>query len=178
LKVTQENVVQQIKLKNEESISYLVDTYGGLLHAVIRKFLVGNQQDIEECLADVLVSIWFHIDSFDSAKNEFKQWIAAIAKYRAIDYLRKAEKAKRHFGSFNFDDRVFAQSASKESMHDVPSLLQELTDTERTIFEKYYMEGVSSKEIAAAFRAKESWVHNKLSRGRKKLRSILLKGEV
>jgi hypothetical protein len=46
LRVTEENVVQQIKLKNEESISYVLQTYGGLLNVIIRKYLQGNQQDM------------------------------------------------------------------------------------------------------------------------------------
>jgi len=178
LRVTEVNVVQQIKLKNEDCIPYVLKTYGGLLNAIIRKYLQGNQQDIEECIADVLVSIWFHIDSFDSTKNEFRQWIAAIAKYRAIDYVRKSEKSKQNLNKFEFDERISSQPISKQIEFDMSSLLNELNDTERTIFEKYYIEGVPSKEIANEFKTKESWVHNKLSRGRKKLKTILQKGEV
>lgn len=178
MRVTEVNVVQQIKLKNEDCIPYVLKTYGGLLNAIIRKYLQRNQQDIEECMADVLVSIWFHIDSFDSTKNEFRQWIAAIAKYRAIDYVRKSEKSKQNLNKFEFDERLSSQPISKQIEFDMSSLLNELNDTERTIFEKYYIEGVPSKEIANEFKTKESWVHNKLSRGRKKLKTILQKGEV
>lgn len=167
MRVTEVNVVQQIKLKNEDCIPYVLKTYGGLLNAIIRKYLQRNQQDIEECMADVLVSIWFHIDSFDSTKNEFRQWIAAIAKYRAIDYVRKSEKSKQNLNKFEFDERISSQPISKQIEFDMSSLLNELNDTERTIFEKYYIEGVPSKEIANEFKTKESWVHNKLSRGRK-----------
>jgi RNA polymerase sigma-70 factor (ECF subfamily) len=176
LRVTDENVVQQIKLKNEKTLPYLIKTYSGLLNAIIRRHLNGNQQDMEECFADVLVSIWFHIESFDPSKNEFKQWIAAIARYRSIDYMRKSVKLKQHMSKYEFDERISGQPSSKTL--EISSLLKELTDTERTIFEKYYVEGVPSKEIANEFQAKESWVHNKLSRGRKKLRTILLKNEV
>lgn len=177
MRVTEQNVVQQIKYKNEDSISYVLLSYGGLLNTIIRKYLQGNQQDIEECLADVLVSIWFHIISFDSTKNEFKQWIAAIAKYRAIDYVRRSEKSKQYISKFELEE-ASSQSISKQSEFDITYLFNKLNSTERSIFEKYYVEGVSSKEIANEFQAKESWVHNKLSRGRKKLKTILQKGEV
>jgi hypothetical protein len=53
LLVSKENVVEQLKLKNEEGISFVLQTYGGLLNAIIRRYLHGNQQDIEECLADL-----------------------------------------------------------------------------------------------------------------------------
>jgi RNA polymerase sigma factor (sigma-70 family) len=177
VRVTEENVVQQLKLKNEESISYVLKTYGGLLNAIIRKYLQGNQLDVEECLADVLVSIWFHIDSFDPTKNEFKQWIAAIAKYKAIDYVRKSKKEKQYLSKFELNERLSVQSVSETNMFDIEILLNELSDVERTIFKKYYIEGVPSREIATHFKSKESWVHNKLSRGRKKLKNILLRNE-
>ena len=178
LRITEENVVQQIQMKNEKTLAYLIQTYGGLLNAIIRRYLQGNQQDIEECFADVLVSIWFHINSFDSSKNEFKQWIAAIAKYRAIDYMRKSEKIKQHISQYELDERIVGQPNSEQSAMDISNLLNALNDTERAIFEKYYVEGVPSIEIASEFQEKQSWVYNKLSRGRKKLRAILLKGEV
>lgn len=178
LSVTEENVVQQIKLKNEESITFLVDTYGGLVNAIIRKYLAGNQQDIEECFSDVLVAVWYHIESFSSEKNEFKQWIAAIAKYRSIDYVRKSEKARKHRAAFEFNENKLGRKDIRESVPDIAGLLKELNDTERAVLKSYYVEGISSKEIANQFNTKESWVHNKLSRGRKRLRTILLKGEV
>ncbi|MDI2588711.1 sigma-70 family RNA polymerase sigma factor [Psychrobacillus sp. NEAU-3TGS] len=178
MKITDENVVQQIILKNEQTIPYLIQNYGGLLNSIIRKYLKGNQQDTEECLADVITSIWFHIDSFDSRKNEFKQWIAAIAKYRAIDYIRKTEKTKRQVSKFEFDEHVYHQSTLKPSGIDLSAILSELSDTERAIFEKYYVEGVPSNEIAEEYNVKQSWVHNKLSRGRKKLKTLLLKDGV
>ncbi|WP_027408490.1 sigma-70 family RNA polymerase sigma factor [Anoxybacteroides tepidamans] len=178
MSLAEEHLVQRIKARNEEAISYMLQTYGGLLKAVIRKYLHGNQQDMEECLADVLVSVWFHIDSFDPAKNEFKQWVAAIAKYKAIDYARRSKKQKLYESRFEWNERLPGPSASESCMSHLESLMHELSDVERDIFKKYYVEGVPTKEIAAQFETRESWVHNKLSRGRKKLRSILLREEV
>ncbi|RSD28733.1 sigma factor-like helix-turn-helix DNA-binding protein [Mesobacillus subterraneus] len=174
--VSDENVVEQIMLKNEESMAFVLDRYGGLLNAVIRKYLHANQQDIEECLADVLVSIWFHIHSFDQERNEFKQWIAAIAKYRAIDYVRKTEREKKSVSSLKMNEGI--GSGQQPGGFDADSILSRLSTEERAIFEKYYLEGVPTKEIANQFHAKESWVHNKLSRGRRKLKNILLNNEV
>lgn len=177
--ITEENVVQQIKIKNEESLSFVLATYGGLLKAIIRKYLNGNQQDMEECLADVIVSIWYHIDSFDPEKNEFKQWIAAIAKYKAIDYVRKTKPAKQIESSMELNDRVSNQAVSESSeLVDMNHLFNELSEVEREIFKKYYVEGVPSNEIANQFQRKVSWVHNKLSRGRKRLKNFLLRNGV
>lgn len=175
MQITEENLVEQLKMKDEEALTYLVETHGGLFNAIIRRYLQGNQSDIEECLSDVLVAIWFHIESFDPAKNEFRQWAAAVAKYRAIDYLRKTAKANEHRSRFELDEARVAKEAVQQPLFDMETLLKGLSPVEKEIFEKYYVEGVPSKEIAVDFKANESWVHNKLSRGRKKLKTILLK---
>ncbi|WP_274308123.1 sigma-70 family RNA polymerase sigma factor [Solibacillus daqui] len=177
MKISDENVVRQIQLKNEEALDYLVITYGGLLNGIIRKYLISHNQDIEECFADVLVSIWFNINSFDPSKNEFKQWIAAIAKYRAIDYFRKLNHVKKHISTTEINDRLLNEPISIHNS-DLAILLNELNDTEKAIFNKYYVEGIPTEEIANELQVKPSWIHNKLSRGRKKLKNILLKGEV
>lgn len=178
MSVEEQFLIEQIKLKNEKSIPYILDKYGGLLNGIIRKYIQGNSQDTEECLADVLVSIWYHIDSFDPSRNEFKNWIAAIAKYKAIDYLRKIEHEKQYLNKAELTEDNLGQYVPETYKVDMQSLLDELPELERSIFKKYYLEGVPSREIATQFNARESWVHNKLSRGRKKLKNIFMRNEV
>lgn len=43
----------------------------------------------EECISDVLFSIWENIEAFNYRESSFKNWICAIAKYKAIDYKSK-----------------------------------------------------------------------------------------
>lgn len=174
MSVEAREMIEQIKKKNEHGLSRLLDEYGGLLKAIIQKYLQGNRRDAEECLADVLVAIWYNIDSFDPEKNEIKNWIAAVAKYKAIDYLRKTEREKQYVSDVQYEEDIHATHDNQDRA-DLQSLLDELPAAERMIFEKYYLQGVPSKEIASELQERETWVHNKLSRGRRKLRSILLR---
>ncbi|MGE7768846.1 sigma-70 family RNA polymerase sigma factor [Peribacillus sp. NPDC096540] len=158
---------------------FLLLLISGLLAAIIKRHLNSQQQDYEECLDDVLLSIWNNIHSFDPTKNSFKQWIAAIAKYKAIDYQRKLITIKnQQFSVPDINESMIKAKQSAEKIC-VDKLLDQLPASERTIFEKYYLEGTPSSEIAKEFNAKESWVYNKLSRGRKKLKIFLFqKNEV
>ncbi|CAM4369226.1 RNA polymerase sigma-70 factor (ECF subfamily) [Paenibacillus endophyticus] len=174
MKITEHNVVEQLLNKNEKAIAFMINQYGGLLAAIIKRHLNDQQQDYEECLDDVLLSVWQHVHSFDPAKNSFKQWAAAIAKYKAIDYQRKQITMRsRQFSVPDIKENMIHSVTLPENIID--EALEQLTPSERHIFEKYYLEGTPSSEIAQAFQAKESWVHNKLSRGRKKLKRFLIK---
>lgn len=81
--------------KKEKGLELLIDQYGGLITAIVRKHLGTLKSYEEECVNDVLLAIWHHIHRFDSEKNTFKNWVAAIAKYKAIDYQRKYIKTQR-----------------------------------------------------------------------------------
>ncbi|QWU16472.1 RNA polymerase sigma-70 factor, ECF subfamily [Paenibacillus sophorae] len=178
MKITEDNVVQQTKNRNERAIAFIIQMYGGLLTAIIKRHVQNSQLDYEECLDDVLLAIWHNIDAFDERKNTFKQWIAAIAKYRAIDYQRRMMRNRQQFISTEISDHLY-QKQPISPKQDVEEVLAHLSSKERAIFEKYYLEGVSSREIALQMNVKESWIHNKLSRGRKKLKQIFIpKNEV
>lgn len=56
--------MQQIKNRNEKAIAFIIQTYGGLLTAIIKRHVHYNEQDYEECLDDVLLAIWQNIDAF------------------------------------------------------------------------------------------------------------------
>ena len=131
--ITEQNVVQQIKKRNETAISFIIRTYGGLLAAIIRRHVQDDRQEYEECLDDVLLAVWNHIDSFDERKNTFKQWIAAIAKYRAIDYQRKMWRNMQHRVHEEIADHMF-RSEPATSQPDVEELFAHLTTEERAVF--------------------------------------------
>lgn len=173
MKITEDNVVQQIKSRNEKAIPFIIQLYGGLLAAIIKRHVQYNQQEYEECLDDVLLAIWHNIDAWDSGKNTFKQWIAAIAKFRAIDYQRRMIKNQQQFIHIEITDDLYNKQPILPD-DNVEEVLAHLSSTERAIFEQYYLEGVPSHEMAQQMNVRESWIHNKLSRGRKKLKQILI----
>ncbi|MEG0471442.1 MAG: sigma-70 family RNA polymerase sigma factor [Solibacillus sp.] len=167
-----EKIIRAIRQQQEHGVTMLLEQYGGLLRAIISKYIAGRPQEIEECMADIVLSIWYHIDDYDESKNTFKNWIAVIAKFKAIDALRRLQRQQI---TVELPDQ-FAEELTPTL--DWTALLNQLPLQEQHIFKQYYFEGVETKTIAAHYEVKESWVHNKLSRTRKKLRTLFLKDEV
>ena len=161
-----DKIIACIKKQQEKGISMLLDQYGGLMKSIVQKYIAGRPQEIEECIADVTIAIWYHIEDFDETKNSFKNWVAVITKFKAIDALRKLERQQL---TTELQEEVPA--VEKERI-DWEGLLVNLPLKEQQIFKSYYFEGKGTKEIAEQFEAKESWVHNKLSRSRKKLKEL------
>lgn len=92
VKITEQNLIKQLKEKNPQAIDYIIDQYGGLIKAVLLKNLYDQKDHWEECFNDCLLAVWNNPERFDGKKGEFKAFLCAIAKYKAIDLLRSELK--------------------------------------------------------------------------------------
>lgn len=78
MKVDEGNFLQELRRHNPKSLNYIIDTYGGLVNAIIRKHLYLMEDKNEECFDDVFLGVWYNIGSYNETINEFKSWIAAV----------------------------------------------------------------------------------------------------
>ena len=76
----------------------------------------------------------------------FKNWICAVAKYKAIDYYRK--EAKNVEITSEFLEIPVPASTDKHTEDKVNELLQQLDPVDRKIFTMRYLLGFSSEETA------------------------------
>ncbi len=82
-------IISGIKKKDESSLVAFIDKYGAILKASIIKTIGNRDELVIEILNDSLLAIWDNIDSFDENRSSFKNWCAGVAKYKAIDAIRK-----------------------------------------------------------------------------------------
>jgi len=163
-------IIACITLKKEKGLELLIDQYGGLITAIVRKHLGTLKSYEEECINDVLLAVWHHIHRFDSEKNTFKNWVAAVAKYKAIDYQRKYIKTQHEsLGEAEFGETPGVHNVQRD---DVEELLGHLSEGDRELFKAYYLQEIELKQIAKKQETTISNLYNRLSRGRKKLKAI------
>lgn len=167
-------IIKYIKRCNQKGMQMLIDKYSKLLIAIIRTHLNPVLNYEEECLSDVLFSIWENIEGFDGNENSFKNWICAIAKYKSIDYKRKyLSKINSEIDSnASYIDENLARLELKEEIDEILSFLN---DKDKELFIRYYLNGDKLDEIASDISTTVSSLHSRLSRGRKTIRNHILK---
>lgn len=186
MKITESNLPEQLKLRNTRALDFLVDEYSNLLYKVIYNVLstYGDKGLIEECLNDVLLSIWNNSSMFFGKPEKFIHWICVIAKYKAIDFQRKLAKDKEIIdiencmiiSDFKTEDTVLAKENSKELIEHI----NEMDELDKKIFiMRFYLED-NINEIAAKLGVSRNVVDTRLFRGKKMLKQKLqfLKKEV
>lgn len=179
MKIGENNYIQQLQLHNEDALAYVIDTYGGLLKSVVHKHLFAMPEKTEDCLNDVFFCIWEHISSFDEKKNTFKNWAAAVARYQAIDYLRKYQKELRQMNIEDVvipkEDAMLERLIEQELSEELESLLGCLNEKDRGLFWKLYVEEQSIEEVSQETGMRKSVIYNRLSRGKRRIRAQYLK---
>ncbi len=172
-----ELIIKYIKKRKEIGIELLIDNYRGIITSVVRKHLGVLINYEEECIDDVFLSIWDNIKSFNSKKNNFKNWICAISKYKAIDYKRKYLSKVE---TVDINDEIYyidKELLKSEMEEEVNEILRYLNENDRQLFINHYLNGDSLEELAIKNNTKISNLYNRLSRGRKRIRENFCKQE-
>lgn len=127
MRIGKDNFIAQLQLHNEKALEFLVLEHGERLISIIRKHLFTLPHLQQECLTDTFVSVWNHIDSFDS-ENEFENWIGSVARYRCLEYLAAHQK-----------EATIAWLIEKEILEEKEMMLSCLNEQEQELFYRFYV---------------------------------------
>lgn len=169
--MSDEEMVCEIIKRNETAFEEFLARYGGLVKSIVRYHLKSLPMWQEDCINDVCFALWKNMKSFDINKNSLKNYVAAVAKYRAIDYKRKyirSLSAEELPGQIADD----SQAIKREIKEEAEELLAALSPEDREIFIRRYINGEEVEYIALSTRRNPSQIYNRLSRGRRRLKAI------
>ncbi|RXM74499.1 sigma-70 family RNA polymerase sigma factor [Clostridium tetani] len=181
--IDRNNFLDEIRKGNTKALDYIMETYSPLVKGIVTKVLytLGDNGLVEECIADVFISVWKNNVSFTGDGLSFKKWIACISKYKAIDYYRKN---KNNLEMYDIDECIEKSSYDlEEEIIDLENedkllkLINKLEETNRSIFIMKFFLGMSSSEIGKKLNLSSNAVDNRIFRERKKLRNKFYKNE-
>lgn len=161
----------------------LIEAYSGYIYAIVHRIvsLCASREDIEECVADVLVALWRSRAQYDPEKGDYKHYIAAIARNKAITL--KGRLTKQDWLPLD-EDILKIDSANPQQVYEqreVTAILSEAIDQleppDPEIFTRRYFWGDALRDIAQALNLSERAVEGRLYRGRKQLK-VWLEGRL
>ncbi|PEW70523.1 RNA polymerase subunit sigma-70 [Bacillus cereus] len=170
-------IVEGLRKKDMLALHAVIDRYGDLIYKVVHSVLdtAHSKALLDECVDDILLIVWYNISSYDEHRGKFRNWLISVAKFKAIDYKRKSNKAYQlqEFQQNIYIDIKDVNQTKEEHNDNFYILIKELNDEDKEIFSKRYVDEYSVKEIASNLGMTLDTVYSRLSRGRKKLKKIL-----
>jgi RNA polymerase sigma-70 factor (ECF subfamily) len=144
----------------------------GLLRAFFRNRLRGAPEDAEDLVQETLVALHTRRDSYDP-HYPLTAWMYAIARYRLIDFIRRAKhRAHAPLDGLEVGD-ADSQFDASDARRDVGTLLQKLPDKQRRAIELVKLEEKSVREAAAETGLSESDIKISIHRGMKTLMRLM-----
>lgn len=176
MKIDKDNFLNELRKHNEKALAYIIDTYGGLVKSIVHKHLYALPHYQEECMSDIFFQVWNNIQYYDCMKNSFQNWLAGVAKYRSIDYLRKYHKELDFENIDNLviarEEEAYQQLVEKEISDDLKQMLSCLNKRDQELFCRLYIEEQEISQVSREMNMKESAIYNHVSRGKRKIRNL------
>jgi RNA polymerase sigma-70 factor, ECF subfamily len=174
MKSNDTNFIQRLQRQKEDALEFIVDKYLPLIKGVTYKVLspLKNNGAVEECINDIFLSIWHNSKKFNGDSNDFKKWICAVAKFKAIDYYRKASKKLEITSNemdLNAEKSIEDELITLENRNELIKLINQLEPVERDIFIMRFFLGLKTDEISIKLGLTKASIDNRIYRGKKKL---------
>ena len=179
-------LIESLKKGDSASFDELLKRYSEKVHNLAMR-ITRNEEDAEEILQDVFVTVHQKIDKFEG-KSAFSSWLYRVTANTAFMKLRKRRQTPavslEEFGSGVRDTWVSKKSEDCDvdyisSRHELRAALEEaverLPDEYRMIFVLRDVDGLSSQEVGEILDISVPAVKSRLHRSRLMLRKRLQK---
>lgn len=160
------NLLKRAKEKDSEAFEILMRNELSSMYRVAASILQ-NDEDVADAVQETLLICW---EKIGTLKNDsfFKTWLTRILINQCNDILRKR---KPTVSIDEIQEISVLDSYDNREWKEITKLLDEKY---RTVIELFYVEELSTREIAKALKLSEANVRIRLSRGRKQLKELLL----
>ena len=168
--MTDENAIRRIRSGDEKAIAAIMDKYSRMLWKAAAPILGSSESDIEECVADVFISLWQKPELYDETRGKLSTWLCTMAKNKALDRLRSI-KARREESADLIPET--GSTTEEEVEYGIEECLTELSAEDREIMERRYYQEQKPAEIAKDMGLDKKKVENRLFRSKRKLKALL-----
>ncbi len=148
------DLARRLKNRDPKAMEELYDRYGRITYALIFR-VVRNEAVAEDLVQETFIRVWNRVHGFDHEKGALGPWVLAVARNRAIDYLRSVDG---RMAQSAFELEKLEQPAlfcdlensilNMDRVRALRGAFQKLTANQRLVLELAYYEGLSQTEMS------------------------------
>lgn len=176
-------IVALLQKRDERALYEIQEEYGRLCYKMAYNIL-GNREDADECINDMLLAIWNSTTILDP--NGLRAYLVALTRHIAMDKVKTQNRQKRGGSQLTLvldelaeilpsHDTVEQQVDVHELTEIITKWIRELSPEVQRVFVLRYFMSESIQSIARKSDMSESAVKMILHRTRKKLKKYLKK---
>ena len=148
------DLAERLKRHEPAAMAQLYDRYGKLAFSLIYR-IVRDVGAAEDLVQETFLRVWNRAQGFDTGRGALGPWLLAVARNRAIDYIRSSggkmargaldlEYAEHPTAFVNFESDLLTRDREMR----VRKAVERLNENQRHVIELAYFEGLSQTEMA------------------------------
>jgi RNA polymerase sigma factor (sigma-70 family) len=189
---------------NREAQEIFYETYRKVIKDYLKhKYPKCNADDLDDCVSDILIKVFYNLNKYDSEKSCLKTWVLAITKNYMYDRNRKncsnsGNTTNTGFGgitstinttgSINVDynnstticcgnlsyiSNTISGGSDFENCSSINYITSQLSPSDYTLLNMKYLQGYNYCEIGKEFQLSSSTVSNKINYIKTKLKKSM-----
>ena len=179
--MNEKRILLMLHNRDEQALKAIIAEYGVLCRSVALDILK-DEQDVEECVSDTLLTVWNAIPPANP--DNFRAYLLKILRNQALNRYKAKQRGKRGSGQYTvvLDElaevlpaplSTEASVEQRELFAAITKYLGTLTQKQRDLFIRRYWSFSSFADLAKDFHMTENNVKVTLTRLRKRLMEYL-----
>jgi len=180
----EKDLVKGCKKQDNTIQRKVYEIYSAQMRGICYRY-TNSQDEGDDILQEGFIKIFTKIDSFKWTKEgSFIFWMRRIMVNTAINSYRKKGRNPEHIAievdiedssiDEEVEESVFSKTLNNLSKDELLLSLNELSETNRIVFNLYELEGFSHKEISEELQIDVQTSRSRLKRAKQKLQEVLI----
>ena len=169
-------LIDRVSSGDQGALTDLYDRTSPKLYGICLR-LVANEEDAQEVLQEVYISVWRRAEQFDGSRGSPIAWLATIARNRSLDRLRARPRIVEEIeAAVHIPDHgasAFDVASRSEERRRLAACLDDLEEVPRAMIRAAFLDGRSYPELANAAAVPLPTMKSWIRRGLQKLRGCL-----
>jgi RNA polymerase sigma-70 factor (ECF subfamily) len=146
-------LIARLQKRDPQALAELYDRYGRVAYSLILR-VVRDAAIAEDLVQETFLRVWNRAQGFDAERGAIGPWLLAVARNRAIDWLRSTSGRERNALEFEETDHPSLYTDMEPGLllsdkaRRVKAAMERLPDNHRQVIELAYFEGLSQTEMA------------------------------
>ena len=144
----------RLQKRDPHAMAVLYDRFGRVAYSVVLS-VVKDAGIAEDLVQETFLRVWNRVNGFDAERGALGSWLLAVARNRAIDYVRSSG-ARMGRNSFELEERehpaIFLDMEksifNSDQARKIKTALTKLNENQQKVIELAYYEGLSQSEMA------------------------------
>ena len=146
-------LIVRLQRRDPQALAELYDRYGRAAYSLVLR-VVRDKSIAEDLVQETFLRVWNRVHLIDPEKGAVGPWLLAIARNRAIDYLRSSAGRERNAVELDETDHaplyreMEADILISDQARRVKAAMDKLAPNYRAVMELAYFEGLSQSEMS------------------------------